>query len=590
MSQPQQQYPPRTFSPLQASPPPQNGPYGAPPNKRQRMSPNAQSPYNSPSMANIALPNQIYSAPYQGARPYGQPTYNTFNPQPLPQQQHQQQQSQQPQQPPHQQQMQAGNMGPPSKPPEKDRPTDMNELSDVLMGSGVDVKEEEAALLEIFNGNPGNVGSSFGYNQNASTSNPAYSSSNYYSQNIPGSKDTFYGAGTFNQPAVPYQSAEQMADAARKRGLRRKAEMQQYHLNDPFLWTAKITQKMQVRSRNERVQLPKSGHYLSQGQQEVQQIVFGPDKHERLVTLKGQDLLNHDAPLSDMLTLISLATQERLCSLVEDAATLAVERRRSSHGIVPPEFLDIAAVNGAVEAATGLPTPGNSAVSPKTNPLKRSYSSVNGSPAPMDNGTQTTMNPPNPPANPLTTNLRNSYLAERQLEEERLAKRRRKEATSAGATPSSSGVGTPGGLLGDIAPDLDMKKPPTKKELKKQNENRMSDAQQAKATSGALNMALGGRKQPSWLTGAASRPTNPMLPKVDTNTGAAGDKGKAGAGGRDDNARNGAMPRVRSFDFREDGKKGVGIQVRDLVFVMDAERKERKALAKAFARMAREEV
>lgn len=135
-----------------------------------------------------------------------------------------------------------------------------------------------------------------------------------------------------------------------------------------------------------------------------------------------------------------------------------------------------------------------------------------------------------------------------------------------------------------------MKKPPTKKELKKQNENRMSDAQQAKATSGALNMALGGRKQPSWLTGAASRPTNPMLPKVDTNTGAAGDKGKAGAVGRDDNARNGAMPRVRSFDFREDGKKGVGIQVRDLVFVMDAERKERKALAKAFARMAKEEV
>lgn len=262
-------------------------------------------------------------------------------------------------------------MGPPSKPPEKDRPTDMNELSDVLMGSGVDVKEEEAALLENFNRNPVDVGSSFGFNQNTSASNPAYSSSNYYSQNVPGGKDTFYGAGTFNQPAVPYQSAEQIADAALKRGLRRKAEMQQYHLNDPFLWTAKITQKMQVRSRNERVQLPKSGHYLSQGQQEVQQIVFGPDKHERLVTLKGQDLLNHDAPLSDMLTLISLATQERLCALIEDAAALAVERRRSSHGIVPPEFLDIAAVNGAVEAATGLPTPGNSAVSPKTNPLKR---------------------------------------------------------------------------------------------------------------------------------------------------------------------------------------------------------------------------
>lgn len=247
----------------------------------------------------------------------------------------------------------------------------MNELSDVLMGSGVDVREEEAALLEGFNRNPVNVGSSFSFDQNTPTSNPAYSGSNFYSPNVPGGKDTFYGAGTLNQPSVPYQSQEQMAKAARERGLRRKAEMQQYHLNDPFLWTAKMNQKLQLGVRNERIQLPKSGHYLSQGQQDLQQIVFGPDKHERLVTLKGQDLLTHDAPLADMLTLISLATQERLCSLIEDAAALAVERRRSSHGIVPPEFLDIAAVNGAVEAATGLPTPGNSAVSPKANPLKR---------------------------------------------------------------------------------------------------------------------------------------------------------------------------------------------------------------------------
>ncbi len=262
-------------------------------------------------------------------------------------------------------------MGPPSKPPEKDRPTDMNELSDVLMGSGVDVREEEAALLEGFNRNPVNVGSSFSFDQHTPTSNPAYHGSNFYSPNVPGGKDTFYGAGTLNQPSVPYQSQEQLAQAARERGLRRKAEMKQYHLNDPFLWTAKVNQKLQSGVRNERIQVPKSGHYLSQGQQDLQQIVFGPDKHERLVTLKGQDLLTHDAPLADMLALISLATQERLCSLVEDAAALAVERRRSSHGIVPPEFLDIAAVDGAVEAVTGLPTPGNSAVSPKTNPLKR---------------------------------------------------------------------------------------------------------------------------------------------------------------------------------------------------------------------------
>ncbi|KAL8719885.1 MAG: hypothetical protein Q9225_003182 [Loekoesia sp. 1 TL-2023] len=577
MSQPQQQYPPRTFSPLQSSPSPHNGPYGQPPpNKRQRLSPNPQSPYNSPSMANIALPNQVFSSPYTGPRPYSQqahPTYNTFNPQPLPQQQQQQQPSPAQQPPP------TGNMGPPSKPVEKDRPTDMNELSDVLMGSGVDLKEEEAALLNRYNQDASNMGNSFGSAQSGPTSNPAHSSFNTYSQNVPGSRDSFYGAGTLNQHAVPYQSAEEMAEIARKRGVRRKAEMEQYHLNNPFLFTGKLRQKMSAKARNERVQIPQGGLYHAQGQQEVQQIVVGPDKHERLVTLKGEDLLNHDAPLVDILTLISLATEERLHAIIEDAAALAVERRRGSNGVVPPEFLDVAAVNGAVDAATGLPTPGNSAVSPKANPLKRSYSDANQSPAPIINGNHASSQSSNPPPNPLTAGLRDSYLAERKAEEERLAKRRRKEAAdNADGTASSaapSGAATPG-LLGDKAPDIDLKKMPTKKELKKLSENRISDAQQAAATSSSLSMALGG-KVPSWMT--ASKPTNPMLPKVNTNTMASQSKT-----GNRDNPGSG-LPRARQFDFREDGAKGVGIQLRDLMFVMDGDRKERKALARAFLRL-----
>ena len=40
---------------------------------------------------------------------------------------------------------QAGSMGPPSRP--NDKPTDMTELADVLLGSGVDLREEEAALM-----------------------------------------------------------------------------------------------------------------------------------------------------------------------------------------------------------------------------------------------------------------------------------------------------------------------------------------------------------------------------------------------------------------------------------------------------------
>ena len=115
-----------------------------PPLKRPRLSPNpqspysSQSPYNSPSPANIALPNQVFSSPYYGVPVNGAPPstntyYNTINNAPPSSG------------PPPTMPNPAGSMGPPSRP--NDKPTDMNELSDVLLGSGVDLREEEAALM-----------------------------------------------------------------------------------------------------------------------------------------------------------------------------------------------------------------------------------------------------------------------------------------------------------------------------------------------------------------------------------------------------------------------------------------------------------
>ncbi|KAL8841302.1 MAG: hypothetical protein Q9176_003395 [Flavoplaca citrina] len=607
MSQPQQQYPPRTYSPIPPSSSPHNAPYNQPPNKRQRLSPNPQSPYSSPSIANISLPNQVYSQQYNGPRPYGQPghtAYNTFNPQPLshqppPHQQQQQQQQHMPQQThqyANQQLQQSGNMGPPSKPVDKDRPTDMNELSDVLMGSGVDLKEEEAALLNRHNQDGSfltNGAQSFDSYGPGTTVNPAYSSYNIYSQNVPGGRDTFYGAGSFNQPAVSYQSVKDRAEVERKARVRKRAEMAQYHLNEPFLMSLRVSNLMRQKASKAHLQIRMEGLYHPQGQQEGQQLyVCGPDKHDRLVTLKGEDLLNHDAPMVDLLSLLSLAAEERLRTIIEDAVALAKERRSSSHGVVPPQFLDIAAVNGpAAETANGLPTPGNSAVSPKANALKRSYSEVNRPPTPISNGTQT---PPPPkmtaqPFNPVTAALRKSYLADRKAEEERLAKRARRvkaenpdDTASATGSVGGSGAATPGSIAPDIP--LDMKKLPTKKELKRQAESRVSDAAQARATNQSLGMALGGAKK-SWMTGGtAAVHTNPMLPKVNTST--------AGTAGSSQQSRtvNGlpsgnGLPRMRQFDLKEDGPKGVSIQLRDLLFVMEKERKEKRALARAYLKL-----
>lgn len=409
--QQQQQYPPRVFSPPGRTASPQHGPpYSFPPNKRQRISPNPQSPYSSPGLQNIALPNQVFSSPYYGAQhnggppnhsystnhnygnqqssshpnqqspgyspnnPYGSggpytpnSNYNTMN-YPPSQQYAPPAQSAAPSQP-----APTGTMGPPSR-PTTDKPTDINELGDVLAGSGVDLREEEAALLAY--GRPGQQrqdtaygGSSFN-SFGSSYSTPA---DNFYSSNVPGDRKSFYGAGTFNQPAVPYVSAEEIAAADRKKALRRKAEIKSYHLNDPFLFGGSLSNRLLRQAQSMQVQVPQTGLLSNVSRQNVphQLLVHGPDKNENLKLVKGESLLHAEGPYVEILTLLSLAAEERMRGLVEDAATLAKGRRIGSHGMVPVELTDLATGEGATETANGLPTPGNSAVSPKANPLKR---------------------------------------------------------------------------------------------------------------------------------------------------------------------------------------------------------------------------
>ena len=264
-------------------------------------------------------------------------------------------------------------MGPPSR-PAADKPTDINELGDVLAGSGVDLREEEAALLAY--GRPGQQRQDTVYGGSSFNSfGPSHSTptANFYSSNVPGDRNSFYGAGTFNQPAEPYRSAEEIAAADRKKALRRKAEIKSYHLNDPFLLGGSLSNRLSRQAQNMQVQVPRSGLLSNVSKQNVpiQLLVHGPDKNEVLKVVKGEHLLNIEGSYVEILSLLSLAAEERMRGLVEDAATLAKGRRVGSHGIVPVELTDLATGEGATETANGLPTPGNSATSPKSNPLKR---------------------------------------------------------------------------------------------------------------------------------------------------------------------------------------------------------------------------
>ena len=179
-------------------------------------------------------------------------------------------------------------------------------------------------------------------------------------------------------------------------------------------------------------------------------------------------------------------------------------------------------------------------------------------------------------ANPVVQALQKINKDERAQEEERLAKRRRRAAK---ADTNGTGSPTPG-LLGDIAPDIDTKKG-TKKEgaaAKKVNE-----AAQHAATTKTMNMALGfsSRATPSWMKkGADTTPSNPYLP----NKPKAGPQtSKGGATAVNDTIS--GLPKSRVFgQFREDKENGSGIQLRDVISVLEHDGKEKKALQRAYAR------
>ena len=405
MAQQTSQYPPRAFSPHQGGAGSPQSPYpNGPQMKRQRLSPNGQSPYNSPNMANLSLPSQIFSAPYHGNQTNGTSAsqhYNsmnhgysntatparTVNPtyKPLPTPNPIVSQQPAPQTPSAAATANAGPsvpnaMGPPGRP--DNRPTDLNELGDVLFGAGVDLREEEAALLRSRESNTQKQHPNLNFVdqlREASGRDPnakyPFSRDNFYTNNVPGDRASFYGSGTFNQPGQPEQSAEEMAKAKREHEARVAAEIKQYHLNRPFLQAGNLHKRLSENAANLHVQIPVKETEILRPSQPImkpQEIkVVGPDENPVMKIVKGEPLLLLKNSLVDILSLISLASEERVRNLVEDAAVLARGRRTGSTGLVPQDLVDLAEKDVNGEAAATLPTPSNSATSPKDNPLKR---------------------------------------------------------------------------------------------------------------------------------------------------------------------------------------------------------------------------
>ncbi len=195
--------------------------------------------------------------------------------------------------------------------------------------------------------------------------------------------------------------------------------------------------------------------------------------------------------------------------------------------------------------------------------------------------------------NPIAHALRHIASAERSAEEERLAKRARRASSRALASDgnkfgtASLGTSTPGtpGTPGERAPDVETKKV-SKKEQKRQAEVKATEAQQHASTNQATSMALGiggslGKKL-SWMQKPESSGStmSPMLPRVNTGSQGSSKSTMAGAGSAIQ------LHRIRPYGiFREDKETGAGIQLRDMIFAMESDGKEKRALARAYARL-----
>ena len=185
--------------------------------------------------------------------------------------------------------------------------------------------------------------------------------------------------------------------------------------------------------------------------------------------------------------------------------------------------------------------------------------------------------------NPVIEILQRDAELERAQEEERLAKRARRSAAK--GNQSSSAIGTPSstGTLGEVAPEPDTKKGGKAKDRLDDKAKKALETQQHAATTKTANMALGlsgamGKKL-SWMSGGANAaPSNPYKQNPKSDVSKAGD---ANAVGRN-------LPKVRVFgQFRDDRESGSGIQLRDVIYVLENDDKEKKSLQRAYHRQGR---
>ncbi|WYZ36757.1 hypothetical protein EsH8_II_000263 [Colletotrichum jinshuiense] len=634
MAQPQPQMPQRAFSPPQPSPSPaatQPG-FALPPNKRPRLSPGAtpqpESPYSTspyaaspgapvtPSTAATSAASPIYpSAQQQQQQQQQQPAANTYatpytngnttptlalpesRPTPPPQVS-----TPQPPAPPtlpqyttatltpghnsmpgtpimQQPSPTPGTMGPPSRPPDRPQKEYEYDVTDSLAGTGIDLRAEEQFLSEL-------------YVPESRTGYPPYPA---------GNKGSFYGAGPANQPAqqagtdAQNQLVAQQAEKAWQESAKRLAQTRTMELNNAFLQVPVVFRKaekfakdqglslnLEIKNNNQpmgRMRLPEEFPAPTV----TVSTKNGPDS--TMVTTSGT-WIPQEAYLVDQLALLSLATKQRLRTLVEDSNRIAQIRQTSSHGEVPEEWQVAAApLKSATETqedGTQL-TGTEDGASPRSSAQKRPLEDASSNQATKVQKVAAT--------NTMSHTVREVGKAERDWEERRLRKRNiRKDGTTEGvSTPSRAGSvapGTPGGSAPDSEKSISKKEQKKLDAVKKAeasshaNQNITSSMFVGMPKTGSLFGKKKGGKSYSWMTGGASGASTPRL-------GTPGKAGGAAAPGPPAPANHALTVegRARLGNWREDKEKGKNIQLRDWLAALEGDEIEPRAMQVAYDKL-----
>ncbi|EFE44796.1 conserved hypothetical protein [Trichophyton verrucosum HKI 0517] len=565
------QLPPRSFSPPASSPSPGTqqasvpGSNIPPPPKRQRLSPLPQSsqPYNSPHFAPVQLSTNGSAMHVNGMA------------------------KQAPNAPPP-----PGSMGPPSRPVEK--ATDTAELTDVLASSGIDVKEEEAFLTSGYAkpavpvqqthsqsiSHPPRQQTSFSNSFNSIPPVGPITPSNSFSEQTP-KQPGFQPAGYPYQapvaPAPPIKSPEEISQDEQLRQDTAASRREQYHLQSAFLHTAVMEKKLEKRAQEHGVRMPMSGVFKPlPGRPTGPVEVTGPDGSS--VIRRDKTILNPESALGDIISLLSLASEERLRSVIDHSVTLSRNRRVNSHGAVPPEWADLAIIQ---ETAADDNTPTRKAEQPSTAETT------------VDNSTSTAKKTTT--SSTLTLKSRRLIDRDESHEERRAAKRAKRNADAilgADGRLPTPGASTPNGL--DRAPDIDKKI--SKKDIKKIDVKATGAVQHqhaietARMQTTSLSSRFGKKGGYSWLKSsqpAVSRSgfsTPSRLSTAAAAGSAAGGNGKPGS-----NAASIKAIRKQFGDWREDKENGAGIQIRDLLFTLEVDGRGLKHLQKAYSKDAKED-